>query len=234
MALTFDYINELDTGAQPHIAHEKDSKIYNYYIELDRALDKHVIVELGEYDNVSFGDVVQRSLTTRAVSRIGVKNFPGIGGIGFYRDAFSDASAILAPIHTNITKYDAPMLTKAEILDGKLHVVITPPSTMNYNCYRIVARQNAFAFEYITYKTDYSVDLPTVKGNYEVYCIGYDEENGTISEDSNSISLTIESGTDDWAPHFEDYSDMIQRIENLESDMGDIGAILDDINGVEV
>ena len=64
----------------------------------------------------------------------------------------------------------------------------------------MVVRQNAFAFEYITYKTDYMVDLPTVKGDYIVYCIGYDEEMGTVSEDSNELPLTILSGTDTWKP----------------------------------
>lgn len=205
MALNFEYEKDLETGAQPYIAYEPDSTLYNYFVDSERAMDRNTFVEQGVYDGVEFTDL-QRHLTTRAVSRIGIKHFPGIGAIGFYKDAYSFDNRIVAPIHSRTSYYKAPTLVKAEVLDGKLHVVIEPPDDITYNCYRIVARQGAFAFEYITYKLDYSVDLPTVRGSYSVYCIGYDEDNGSVSEDSNELTLEVPVGTSTWSPLLDETS----------------------------
>lgn len=233
MALVFEYENDLVTGKQPYISHEKNSTIYNYYIRDDIALDKHTLLSDGDYSNVVFKGE-QRSLTTKAVSRIGIKNFPGIGGIGFYKDAYTGDSRIVAPIHIDRRDQKAPVLTKAEVVNNMLHIVITPPRDLEYTCYRIVARQGPFAFEYITYKTDYSVELPTVKGSYDIYCMGYDEGTGAASEDSNIIVVNITKGDPDWRPYITVVDDLTVRIEQLEEDMGDIGAVLDEINGLEV
>lgn len=218
MALTFDYEKSLATGTQPFICHEKDSTIYNYYIADELAMDKSAIASLGQYDTVTFTDE-ERHLTTKAVSRIGVKNFPGIGGIGFYRDAYSDENMIVAPIHLRPDVYNAPVLTTVEIVDDKLHIVITPPENIAYTCYRVIVRQQAFAFEYIVYKTDYLVDVPTVKGEYTCYCIGYDEDAGTISDVSNELSLTVETGSADWSPDSLDTADVEKRLAALEEEV---------------
>jgi len=199
VALKFEYEKDLTTGAQPYIAHELDSTIYNYFVDDERAMDRKTFVPQGVYDNVEFTDL-QSHLTTRAVSRIGIKHFPGIGAIGFYKDAYNFENRIIAPIHSRLTYYKAPKLVTAAIEENKLHIVIEPPEDITYNCYRIIARQGSFAFEYITYKLDYMVDLPTVRGTYEVYCMGYDEDNGTVSEDSNIIELELTNGTPGWSP----------------------------------
>lgn len=214
MALLFEYSRDLETGAQPFICHEKDSKLYNYYMSDDRAMDASATAPLGQYDSVVFENE-SRSLTTKAVSRIGIKGFPGIGAIGFYKDAYSDNSLVVAPIHTDRDKTNAPVLKTVEVVDGKLHIVIEPPAGMSYQCYRVVVRQDPFAFEYITYKTDYTVDLPTVRGEYYAYCIGYDESTGAVSEDSNELPLTIETGTNGWAPYFETVDDLERRVDIL-------------------
>lgn len=214
MALKFEYEKDLDTGAQPYMAHESDSAIYNYFIDDEQARDTKTFAAQGVYDSVEFTDL-QSHLTSRAVSRIGIKHFPGIGAIGFYKDAYSFDNRIIAPIHARTSYYTAPKLVTAEIVEGKLHIVIEPPEDITYNCYRIIARQGAFAFEYITYKLDYSVDLPTVRGTYEVYCMGYDEDNGSVSEDSNTIELEITNGTPSWSP-------FLDAAEALETDLGSL------------
>lgn len=218
MALLFEYEKDIDTGALPFMCHEKDSTIYNYYIDNELAMDKRAFANFGYYDDISF-DNEARHLTTKAVSKIGVKNFPGIGGIGFYKDAYSDDSRIVAPIHIEAEKQEAPMLVTVEELDGKLHIVISPPEDITYTCYRVIVRQSPFAFEYITYKTDYLVDLPTVKGDYAVYCIGYDEDMGTISEDSNILPLTISTGTETWIPSYEMPVDVNARLAAIETEI---------------
>lgn len=218
MAFLFEYEKDIPTGAQPFMSHERDSVIYNYYIDNEIAMDKRTFADFGHYDNVTF-DNQARHLTTRAVSKIGIKNFPGIGGIGFYKDAYSDESRIVAPIHVQVDKKEAPILIKVEELDGKLHIVISPPTNIKYTCYRVIVRQIPFAFEYITYKTDYLVDLPTVKGDYTVYCIGYDENMGTVSEDSNILPLTINTGTETWIPSYEIPVDVNARLAAIETEI---------------
>lgn len=232
MALIFEYEKDINTGTQPFMSHEEDSTIYNYFISEEKALDRSAFAENGYYDDITF-DNEERHLTTKAVSKIGVKNFPGIGGIGFFKDAYTEDSRIVAPIHSTQQRYEAPILEKAEIVDNKLHIVITPPTDLKYTCYRVIARQQYFAFEYITYKNDYCVDIPTVKGDYTVYCIGYDEDNGTVSEDSNELALTVPDGDDDWAPHFQEVGDLIVQIgatsDKVAAMEADIDAIGDNV-----
>ena len=199
MSLILKYEKDLDAGSQPFIAHEPDSILYNYYIDEERAMDKNTDINAGDYTDVTFNNE-ERHLTTKAITRIGVKNFPGIGGIGYYKDAYSDECLIAAPIHAKRELIGVPMLKTVEVVGDKLHIVIDSPDNVDYNCYRVIVRQKAFAFEYILYKTDYFVDLPTVKGDYICFCFGYDEDNDKISENSNELSLTIETGSDTWAP----------------------------------
>lgn len=226
MALVFEYEKDIVTGSQPFISHEANSVIYNYFIDNEMALDTHGKSNFGNYDTIEFADR-ERSITTKSVSRIGVKNFPGIGGIGFYKDIYSDECRIVAPIHAQQNTMNAPLLATVEIIDNKLHIVITPPDDITYNCYRVVARQGYFAFEYITYKTESYVDIPTVKGEYTVYCIGYDEDNGTISEDSNELSLILSIGSEDWSPYFETVTDLGQRVTKLETTVEDVSDLED-------
>lgn len=229
MALMFDYERDLETGTQPFISHEKNSVLYNYYVSNELAMDKNASIKGGQYEDVVF-DNEARHLTTKAVSRIGIKNFPGIGGIGFYKDAYSDDSLIVAPIHPDHKEYDAPTLVTARIEDNRLHIVITPPDNITYTCYRVIARQGAFAFEYITYKTDYYVDVPTVKGQYSVYCMGYDEDNGTVSENSNELILNVLTGDPDWQPYLTAIDDLNTRMDATETLVEEMNVKVTDID----
>lgn len=226
MSLIFEYEKELEVGEQPFLSHEPNSVIYTYFIDGEIALDKYGMADLGNYENITFDDE-KRSITTKAVTKIGVKNFPGIGGMGFYKDAYQDECRIIAPIHIKRDNMDAPVLIKAEIENGLFHIVINPPEDLPYTCYRVIAKQGHFAFEYITYKLDYFVDIPTVKGEYIVYCIGYDEANGVVSEYSNELTLTVTTGTDDWAPYYETVADIQQRVTKLETTVKDVSDLED-------
>lgn len=231
MALTFEYEKDIETGTTPFICHEPDSTLYNYYIVDARAMDKTAIVAGGMYDDVVF-DNEDRSLTTQAVSGIGFKNFPGIGAIGFYKDLYSDSCFIAAPVHVKRDKIKAPVLNSVTLEGDSLHIIITPDGDTSYTCYRVVVRQNAFAFEYITYKTDCLVDVPTVKGEYTCYCIGYDEAFDNVSGRSNEVTLVVTDGTDTWAPVSP--QGLESRISILEDSVGDVGLVLDEINGVVI
>ena len=104
MALNIEFTTELNTGSMPFISHEKDSSLYNYYIKNEASLDNKLIVDNSDYSTVEIGDA-ERNLTTKAVRRIGIKNFPGIGAIGFYKDAYSEDCRIVAPIHVTNIEY---------------------------------------------------------------------------------------------------------------------------------
>lgn len=218
MALTFEYVKELDTGLYPHIAHEADSTIYNYFVDGEQAKDKSAVAALGHYDNIAFGNE-DRTLTTKVVSSIGIKNFPGIGAIGFYKDAYLNGGHIVAPVRQVVQKHDAPELVSVNVEGDKLHIVITQPTSLNYTCFKVIVRQGDFAFEYTLYKLDALVDLPTVKGTYTVYCIGYDENMGTVSEDSNILPLTIDTGTETWIPSYEIPVDVNARLAAIETEI---------------
>lgn len=218
MALNFVHTNTLDGGSKNFISHESDSTMYNYYIDAELAKDKQAQAHLGLYDSISF-DNEDRHLTTKAVSKIGIKNFPGIGGIGFYKDAYTNESLIVAPIHNRQEVKGVPVLKVIEVVDNTLHVVIEPPSDMYYTCYRVVVRQGTFAVEYITYKTDYYMNVPYVKGNYTVFCIGHDETNGIISEPSNSLDLVVTTGANNWGPDSLDLSDFETRLQAVENEV---------------
>lgn len=218
MALIFEYEKDLVTGAQPQICHEPNSSIYNYFIREERALDTHSEHVFGQYDNITFVDE-ERHLTTRAVDRIGIKNFPGIGGIGFYRDVYSDESHAVVPIHVSVQRLNAPVLKSVTVEDNMLHIIIAPPDDITYDCYRVVVRQDAFAFEYIVYKIDYRVDLPTVTGAYQCYCIGYDESTGVVSEPSNEVELILENGNPDWKPYIPSIGDIERRVATIEDEI---------------
>lgn len=214
------------TGSQPFISHEPDSVIYNYFVDNEMALDKNGTSNFGDYSDITF-DNEARHLTSKAVTRIGIKNFPGIGGMGYYKDAYSDDCGIIVPIHVRRQTLGKPMLQKIEIVGDKLHIVIAPPENMEYDCYRVVVRQDYFAFEYITYKTEAFVDVPTVMGEYNAYCFGYDESTGVISEYSNELPLLVESGSDSWAPYFETIHDIEQRVTKLETTVKDVSDLED-------
>lgn len=221
MALLFEYEKDIQTGEQPYISAEPDSTLYNYFVDNEMAKDRNAFAPLGQYDDVQFENE-DRSLTTKAVSKIGIKNFPGIGGLGFYKDAYSDDSRIVAPIHAERRLYAAPRLVSATLVDKQVHIVITPPASLKYLCYRIVFRQGFFALEHITYKPDCLVDVPSFKGDYRVYVIGYDEDNGTVSEESNELTLTIVDGANSWipeSPDISDISDIKNRVEAIEEEI---------------
>lgn len=210
MALNFVVIKNLTTEVDqnveplyvhtPYLIQEPDNKIFQYYIlpKKHTAWDKQTEVPLGQYDVLPWG-FPYKHLTTRAVSKIGVKHFPQIGAIGFYKDLYTALSTVLAPIHEYPEMYNPPTLQVA--LTGNIvSLKIMPPDSSEYTCYRVIFRNSYFAVEYIVYNLEEEVDPPLVKGDYEVYAIGYNENTGTYSSWSNIVPLTITEGRDTWEP----------------------------------
>ena len=206
MSLTFEYILDISEGSiepslteQHFITNEPNGDILNYFVKNDMAKEKVQKYEpITEYDKISFTKITAR-LTTRSVSKIGIKAFPRIGSYGFYKDKNTGLSTIVCPINTLTIKDKAPTL-KFSYSGSRCHFEIKPPLGSNYECYRIVFSNGDFSEEYITYETTYDCDAPGVLGTYEVYCIGYVEKEQKVSSKSNKFSYTVTSGKESFAP----------------------------------
>lgn len=251
MSLKIDYDINLSDEAinidplvveQGVVISETDSSLRMYYIHDSTTSDKTSILTIADYGNLSFKDLTKH-LTSRTVSKIGIKTFPGMGSYGFFRYKYEQRSVILCPINNNPTQFTAPMLTMETTAGGKLKFTIKDPQDITYECYRIILRNERFALEYVTYNKTIEVPKPDVNGTYIIYCIGYVREGEHISFDSNVLNLIVTGGRESFAPIADYYtaeqvssliSGLEDRLAKLESDVGNIDTILDDINGVEV
>jgi hypothetical protein len=199
MALTFATEIALESSTFPFLGHEPNNNFYNYYINnKHRASDKVSVPSLGTYGALTWGTELHH-MTNRVVSRIGVKSFPHIGAMGFYKDRYTGIAWILIPIHVEQTKYTAPTLALT-VGTSSIAVTVTPPNDITYTCYKIIQRCEYFANEYVVYETSTEIPLPDVIGDYDVWAIGYNETTGICSLDSNIIEVSITSGKSNWSP----------------------------------
>lgn len=194
-----------DTNVPPTLVrnlcmvNEPDNELVQYYIDTNNlAEDKAANIVYSNYETALWGNKGKR-LTSRNVSRIGVKAFPRIGAIAFFKYMYENRSFILCPVNHHNVKFTAPTLTMI-VKDGQITFTIKPPKDVTYQCYRIVLSNKYFTIEYVTYNTILSVPCPEVKGTYNIYCIGYVEEGQVISFDSNLLKLDITSGKDTFEP----------------------------------
>ena len=247
MALNFEYINTIPNNEQPFISYDTTSALYNYYINQQLEKDKQSVSDYGKYSHI-FWDNEGSRITTKNVLKIGGKNVPSSGIVAFYKDAITGLCNIV-----HVINYNAPILETVEHVNNQLHIIITPPSGVHYDCYRIVLTQGKFAFEFIFVEPESYINTPLVKGEYEVYCYGYDESNNIISPRSATLSLTVISGLDNWKPFFanqmdsvlarllaaetnisntqDDVEDIQEDISNIQNDIEDIQGDIEDIQG---
>lgn len=211
MSLTFEHdinLSGANVNVNPLLVEqgvviaEKDSSLRMYYIYKNLTSDKTSALELANYGTLKFKNIMKH-LTSRAVSRIGIKTFPGIGSYGFFKYKYEDRSIVICPINNNQTKFTAPKLVMTQQTNNTLKFSIISPADITYQCYRIVLRNEEFTIEYITYEPSIVVPKPDVNGVYTIYCIGYVNEGERISYDSNVLSLTITGGKATFEPSTE-------------------------------
>lgn len=222
-----------------NIINEPNDELVQYYIDdNDLAEDKNANVVYSNYDELLWGNKSKR-LTSKAVSRIGLKSFPGIGAIAYYKYKYEAGSFILCPVNNNKAKFTAPTLSMIDNGDGTLTFSMKNPKDITYECFRIVLSNQYFAIEHVTYEPSMTVPKPDVKGNYVIFCVGYVSEGQTVSFDSNLINLTITEGKDSFEPDrnssyftkeqviqmFSEYS------KEIDEKIGTIGTLIDTING---
>lgn len=206
-----------------------DGELVQYFIDGNFARDKRTMLQLANYDSAKW-DTLKRRLTARSVSKIGVKAFPGVGSIAYFKYLYNGRSMILCPVNYNKTKFVAPALQMTVQTDS-ITFTITPPKDITYECYRIILEHEQFAYEYVTYELSLTIPKPDVKGNYNVYCIGYENEGEAISYDSNILDLSITSGQESFAPKAEI---AYYTKEQIDAMFGQIGDLLDKLNGVVI
>ena len=175
-----------------------DGELVQYFIDGNFARDKRTMLQLANYDSAKW-DTLKRRLTARSVSKIGVKAFPGVGSIAHFKYLYNGRSMILCPVNYNKTKFTSPILSMQHSTNS-ITFTITPPKDITYECYRIILEHEQFAYEYVTYELSLTIPKPDVKGNYNIYCIGYENEGEAISYDSNIISFKVYTGKETFEP----------------------------------
>ncbi len=144
-------------------------------------------------------------LTRQRITHLGLKAFPNVGAIAFYKLAYRKLSKIVAPVNYVTKKHKGPILS-AEVLPTSIQFSITPPSSENtatedlitYTCYRVNMQWNQFTLEYVSYDQVFRVPIPETTGTYSCWCFGYTDDGNVISEDSNTVDIYIQGTRTDW------------------------------------
>ena len=180
------------------IIDEPDGEINQYYLLSNMANNKSVDSEPRNYLDLYWYNS-SKKLSSRVLSRIGLKSFPGIGAAAFFKYKYEGTSVLLAPVNSDRVLHSAPTLAMS-VGSSTITFTITPPSGITYTCFRIVLRSDPFAYEYVTYELNIEVPIPDVIGTYEIFCVGYVNEGGRISNESNILTHTVSTGQTDWGP----------------------------------
>ena len=178
--------------------YDKDSQNYSY----------------NDYDEVNWNDPDQRICGNR-IERLGVKAFPDIGAIAFYKLKYRNISRIVAPVNRKNTKSTAPTLAAVVNSDGTITFTITPPEEPEYACYRIVMQKDYYEEDHITYDLVLSVDRPKITGSYKCFAIGYGKEGQLLSKDSNVVNLSLTGKSDVFAPPYYTKAQIKKMIDDV-------------------
>lgn len=232
MALTFEESIELSTFPdnpapklvdQLSIIHEAiDGELVQYYIDRTTSTegDKNTYAigvpvqdEYGNIDHytyVNYPDVIWNSpkarITRQKIDRLGVKAFPGIGAIAFYKLAYRNLSQIVAPVNYNKARQKAPTL-QAEVSSDQYSVTFTLSNpidpqthedTVTYVAFRICLVLDYHQLEYITYEKTLTVTNLPISATYLCYAIGYINEGEICSYESNSVTLNLKGIYAQW------------------------------------
>ena len=178
---------------------DEDSRTYSYY----------------DYPDLVWEKPGQR-ICGNHIERLGVKAFPGVGAIAFYKLMHRKITRIVAPVNRKNKKQEAPMLSAVANLDGTVTFTITPPDEPEYSCYRIVMQNDIYIEEYITYEKELTVPAPKVSGEYRCYAVGYGEEGQLLSRDSNLIILALAGRSESFERPYYMKSELLSLVQDFE------------------
>lgn len=214
--------------SQLSIIHEaSDGELVQYYIDPENETegDKNTyaigvydkdtqIYHYNDYDEVTWNEPDQRICGNR-IERLGVKAFPDIGAIAFYRIKYRNITRIVAPVNKKNAKKTAPELGAKVNADGSVTFTITPPEEPEYSCYRIVMQNGIYEEDHITYDKVVTAGKPKITGTYKCFAIGYGKEGQLLSKDSNVVTLTLSGKADAFAAPYYTKAQIKKMIEEV-------------------
>ena len=178
---------------------DEDSRTYSYH----------------DYPGLSWGKPGQRICGNR-IERLGVKAFPAIGAVAFYKLMHRKITRIVAPVNRKSKKQEAPVLAAVASPDGTVTFTVTPPEEPEYACYRIVMQNDIYVEEYVTYDLELTVPAPKVSGEYRCYAVGYGEEGQLLSRDSNLIILDLAGRSESFERPYYMKSELLSLVQDFE------------------
>lgn len=198
MQLNFEIINQYTDGKMMDFAHDPDNLFTKYFKKGKHVLNESVKPYRGDFGNINILDELDYNnlvfenepnrLTAQAISNFGIKNFPQFGSYGWYTTLYSNRNFVVAPINRRRSEYAHPQLSVATT-STEIVVTITDPTSVKYDCYRVMFRKQLFADEFITYERELRVPKLS-PGSYDVTAIGY-REGGIVSVETDIIPLVI-------------------------------------------
>ena len=174
--LTFSklYTSDMDDLTGLCIGNEPNNVITKFFIESQRQRNRAGAINLSNYDAIAWNPT-DTLMTSQDVISIGIKTFPQIGSIGFYRLKHEPKSLIIAPVHSGQHMRNRISIS-AYVVGDELHIDIGGAEENLYDCYRVVVRNGYFAEEYITYERHIVIPTPTDVGTYAITVTGYVDE----------------------------------------------------------
>ncbi len=200
---------------QLSIIHESsDGELVQYYIDPENETqgDKNTYAigvyhkdtqsySYNDYDEVVWNEPDQRICGNR-IERLGVKAFPDVGAIAFYKLMHRNITRIVAPVNRKGQKNTAPVLAGVANGDGTVTFTITPPDKPKYACYRIVMQSGIYMEDHITYDLEVTCAAPRVSGEYRCFAIGYGQAGQLLSRDSNVLIFQLEGRGESFSPPY--------------------------------
>lgn len=155
--------------------HEPDNLFIQYYMdEQERLSNQSADPGMGDFTSLAWKREARR-ITASPVTNFGIKTFPQFGAYGFYTPKYGDGtSRVIAPINPKRTTSQAPYVELEAVGNGEVLVKVKDPSRIQYDCFRIMFRQEWFADELITYDEEITVKVDP--GTYDVTVIGYTDD----------------------------------------------------------
>lgn len=170
MELSIELSFTTDEGNKIFHGHEPNNDFVAYYMNDERIGNKYSVPIMGIFTDLVFVKEPRR-MTPHRVKDFGIKSFPRYGSYGFYTPKYGTSSIMVIPINREFPLTDAPVVTITDT--GTLvHLDIAGPE---YECYRIIVRNDDFAEEFITYDNEFDF-LPMFDGECYIAVYGHSNE----------------------------------------------------------
>lgn len=174
--------------------------------------------EYKNYDEIQWS-LPKSRITRQRIDRLGVKAFPDVGAIAFYKLMYRNRCKILAPVNPKWSqdRVTSPQI-RATLGEGNRSVTFTiidpDDENIKFSCYRINMVLDYHQLEYVTYEKEVTIDYVPVDGLYSCYCIGYVNEGEICSKDSNVLELQMIGRYSTW-PIVTPGSEIPKSLEDL-------------------